>query len=219
MIFVNFKTYRQSTGKNALQLVKVIKEVISETGVSIIPAVQVVDLKEAVGFSKIEIWVQNVDHFEFGPHTGSILPEVVFKAGAAGTFLNHSERRFRNLNELKKTNEIAKKVGLKTLIFSGNIEELKSLVSLKPTYVSYEPPELVGSKELSVAEAKPEVISQAVEITKESRLPLIVGAGIKSFKDVRKSLELGAFGIAVSSDVVKAQNPKKELLELAEGFI
>jgi len=29
---------------------------------------------------------------------------------------------------------------------------------------------------------------------------------------------LGAVGVAVATDVVKAEDPKKELLDLAEGF-
>ncbi len=89
---------------------------------------------------------------------------------------------------------------------------------LKPTYVAYEPPELIGSKTTSVARAKPEVIAKAVKLSKEKRIPLVVGAGISSMEDVKKSLELGAVGVGVASDVVKAKNPKKELLDLTEGF-
>ena len=77
---------------------------------------------------------------------------------------------------------------------------------------------MVGSKKTSVAQAKPEIISQSVEIAKEADLPLIVGAGIKSTEDVRKSIELGAAGVAVASDVVAAKDPKKEILDLVEGF-
>ena len=36
--------------------------------------------------------------------------------------------------------------------------------------------------------------------------------------DVRKSLELGAVGVAVASDIVKSEDPKKEILDLIEGF-
>jgi len=78
---------------------------------------------------------------------------------------------------------------------------------------------LVGSKTTSVAIAKPEIIAEAVEISRERDLPLIVGAGIKSHEDVRKSLELGATGVAVASDVVTAKDPKKEILDLIEGFV
>jgi len=31
-------------------------------------------------------------------------------------------------------------------------------------------------------------------------------------------LELGAVGVAVATDIVKAEDPKKELLELVGGF-
>ena len=91
-------------------------------------------------------------------------------------------------------------------------------MTLKPTFVSYEPPELVGSKTTSVTQAKPEIITKAVRITKEHDLPLIVGAGIKSANDVRKSLEMGAVGVAVASDIVASENPREEILDLIEGF-
>ena len=55
-------------------------------------------------------------------------------------------------------------------------------------------------------------------IAKSARLPLIVGAGIKSAEDVRISINMGGAGIAVASDVVKANNPEKELLDLIKGF-
>ena len=105
------------------------------------------------------------------------------------------------------------------MVFAANLAELDKVAELKPTFVAYEPPELVGSKTTSVAEAKPEVIAKAVEITKNHDLPLIVGAGIKSADDVRKSLELGAVGVAVASDIVAAKDPKKEILDLTEGYI
>jgi triosephosphate isomerase len=166
----------------------------------------------------LEIWVQSIDPIDYGAHTGGVLPEAVLEDGAIGTFLNHSEHKFSQFGELEKANKRAQEVGLKTLVFAGNLDELKKVVKLKPTFVSYEPPELVGSKTTSVAQAKPEVISQSVEIAKKADLPLIVGAGIKSAEDVRKSIELGAVGVAVASDIVAAKDPEKEVLELVEGF-
>ena len=47
---------------------------------------------------------------------------------------------------------------------------------------------------------------------------LIVGAGIKSANDVRASIEFGAVGVAVASDIVTAGDPKKEIIDLASGF-
>lgn len=218
MIFVNFKTYEESSGKAAISLVSLIEEVASEAQIKIIPVVQATDIKEAVTSSKLEIWTQKIDPVEFGAHTGSIIPEAVFEDGAAGTFLNHSEAKFEKFENLKAANLRANQVGLKTLIFAANIEELKKVLELKPTFVSYEPPELIGSATTSVSQAKPETIRQAAEISKEFGVPLIVGAGIHSQEDVRISLKLGAVGIAVASGIVKSNDPKSQLKDLVEGF-
>jgi triosephosphate isomerase len=77
---------------------------------------------------------------------------------------------------------------------------------------------LVGSTTDSVARAQPGIISQASEIARAVGEPLIVGAGVSSMEDVKKSLELGAVGVAVATAIVKATDPKIKLLELTEGF-
>ncbi len=218
MLFVNFKTYQEGTGKNALELIKVLEEVAESSQIKIIPVVQATDIKEAVGICKLEIWAQNVDPVTFGSHTGSILAESVLEDGAFGTFLNHSEKKFTDLNLLQETVNKCTELGLKTLVFASSLEELGSVSSFSPTFVAYEPPEFIGSTTLSVTSAQPDVILKAVEIAKTHNLPLIVGAGIHSRNDVQKSLELGATGIAVARDILKAEDPKAELLDLIEGF-
>jgi len=218
MLFINFKTYDEGTGKNALELIKILEEVAETSQIKIIPVVQVTDIKEAVGISKLEIWTQNVDPVSFGSHTGSILPESVLEDGAVGTFLNHSERKFQDTISLQQTIERCGQLGLKTLVFASNLEELGTVSSFNPTLVAYEPPEFIGSITTSVTSAQPDIILKAVEIAKTHNLPLIVGAGIHSREDVKKSLELGATGIAVAKDILKAEDPKKELLDLIEGF-
>lgn len=218
MLFINFKTYEEGTGKNALELVKVLEEVAEVSQIKIIPTVQATDIKEAAGASKLEIWAQNVDPVSFGSHTGSILPESVFEDGAVGTFLNHSERKFQDSESLKQTIERCSGIGLKTLVFASNLEELGIISSFNPTLVAYEPTEFIGSTTASVTSAQPDIILKAVEIAKTHNLPLIVGAGIHCREDVKKSLELGATGIAVAKDILKAEDPKRELLDLIEGF-
>ncbi len=218
MLFINFKTYEEGTGKNALELIKILEEVAEFSQIKIIPVVQTTDIKEAVNISKLEIWTQSVDPVTFGAHTGSILPESVFEDGAAGTFLNHSEKKFQNIASLQQTIQRCGGVGLKTLVFASNLDELVIISSYNPTLVAYEPPEFIGSTTTSVTSAQPDIILKAVEIAKTHNLPLIVGAGIHNWEDVKKSLELGAAGIAVAKDILKAQDPRKELLDLIEGF-
>ncbi|HET7099470.1 MAG TPA: HisA/HisF-related TIM barrel protein, partial [Patescibacteria group bacterium] len=75
-----------------------------------------------------------------------------------------------------------------------------------------------GSTTTSVTQANPEIISQASEVARSFGLPLIVGAGIHSQEDIRKSLSLGAIGFAIATNIVKSEDPKKSLLELVEGY-
>ena len=218
MIFVNYKTFEESSGPRALLLTKILETVAKESQVRIIPVVQTIDAESVISSTTIEVWIQHVDPLSYGAHTGWTLPEEAARVGVSGVFLNHSEHKFDDFDALKTANEKAISVNLKTLIFAGSLDELKKIVELAPTYVAYEPPELVGSTTTSVAQAQPEIISQAVEIAKSAGLPLIVGAGIHNTNDVKRSLELGAVGVAVATDVVKAVNPKTELTELTEGF-
>jgi len=218
MIFINYKTFEESSGSKAIALTKILEETAHESQVKIIPVVQIIDAESVIAGTTLEVWIQHVDPVSYGAHTGWTLPEEAARAGVSGVFLNHSEHKFDNFDALRAANEKAILANLKTLIFAGSLEELKKITELRPTYVAYEPPELVGSTTISVAEAQPEIISQATEIAKGAGLPLIVGAGIHNFGDVKKSLELGAVGVAVATDIVKAIDPKKELMDLIEGF-
>ena len=219
MIFINFKTYPQGTGVESLKLIRVLDEVSKEKNFKICPAVQASDIKEISQLSSLEIWAQHVDPVAEGAHTGAVLAEAVFEDGAKGTFLNHSEKKFANFDDLVKANQRAKEVGLKTLIFAADIEELKRVLNLKPDYVAYEPPELVGSTTTSVSTAHSDVIAKAFELTKAVNIALIVGAGVHSRADVEVAVRLGAVGIAVATDIVKAEDPRAELFDLIEGFI
>ena len=211
MIFVNFKTYQQGTGEGALGLARICDKVEKETGIKIIPIVQVVDIFRLAS-QGLNIWAQYMDGIDFGPHTGQILPEALKEAGAKGILLNHAEKKL-SLEELKKILE--KHQNFQTLICAESIEEGQQIAVFKPDFLAYEPSELIGGT-ISVSQAKTEIITEFVTAIKE--IPVLVGAGIHQQEDVKKALELGAKGVLVSSDVVLSENPKQELLNLAGGF-
>ncbi len=217
MIFVNFKAYPEGTGQDAVKLSQVLVKVSEETGIPIIPVVQSGDIKEVSSVSET-VWAQHIDPVEFGAHTGSVIAEAVKEDGASGTFLNHSEKKFFQFEDLSKAVTRAKQVGLETLIFAADTDELDVVVRFKPTYLAYEPPELVGSTTRSVATARPDVIVKAATIAQAVNIPLIVGAGVHTVEDVATSLKLGAQGIAIATGIVKAGDPEKELRELINGF-
>lgn len=218
MIFVNYKTFEESSGEKAIILTRELEKVAHESQVKIIPVVQIIDVEEILAATTLEVWIQHIDPIGFGAHTGWTLPEEASRIGISGVFLNHSEHKFSDFDALSTANEKALSADLKTLIFAGSLDELEKVCSLKPTFVAYEPPELVGSTTTSVARAQPEIISKAYEIAQRSGEPLIVGAGVSSQEDVKKSVELGATGVAIATAVVKAPDPKAKLLELVEGF-
>jgi triosephosphate isomerase len=194
MIFVNFKTYQQGTGEAALILAKICTEVEKETGIQIIPIIQAADVSRLVNMG-LDVWSQHV-----------------FASGAKGVLLNHSEKKL-SFEDLRIMME--KRQNFQILICAESIEEGQKIATLKPDFLAYEPPELIGGK-VSVSQARPEIIREFVEKIKD--IPVLVGAGIHQESDVKKALELGAKGILVSSDVVLSDNPQQELLDLAGGF-
>jgi len=204
MIFIiNLKTYKQ--GGEVLKLAKIIQKVNKD----IIIGVQPTDIHKLKWHTKLPIYSQHVDYQEKGRNTGFVLPEAIKAAGATGTFLNHSEHKLE-FDDLKKTIQRCKKVKLKTVVFAGNLRQAKKIKKLNPDYLIIEPPELVAGK-VSVSSAKPGLIKK---ISKKLKSKFIVGAGIKSRKDVEIAIELGASGIAVSSAITKSKNPEKVLKDL-----
>lgn len=220
MIFVNFKTYPQGTGEEALKLAKICEKISFESKIEIIPVVQFVDLFRISQEVKIPVWVQHLDFFPQGQHTGWENLESVIEAGAKGTLLNHAEHQIPpgTINQVIKrivklpNYQIA---NFKTMICCHTLGQAEKLAKLKPDYLAYEPPELIGG-DLSVSEAKPFVIERIVK--KLPDIKIMVGAGIKTGKDVKRSLELGAKGILVSSAVVLAKDQKLVLEDLVNGY-
>lgn len=217
MIFVNFKAYSEATGENAVKLASILSSVSRAKNIPIIPVVQAIDVATVKNNTDLMPWIESVDAVEVGAHTGALPPQIAYASGAKGTFLNHSEKKI-DIGEITALVALCRDIGLKTLIFAADVAELERVVSLKPDYVSYEPPELVGSTSVSVSQAHPEIIQKAVEIANKENVPLIVGAGIHSKEDVEVAIKLGAKGIAVATYVVKAVDPKEAIETLCDGF-
>lgn len=220
MLFINFKIYHQTFGQGAVKLAKICEKVADKTGVKIIPVVSALDLR-AVKKICDEVWLQHVDiHFE-GKHSGYISPLAAVAAGASGSLLNHSEHKIPpgHIRQILSSNRTIKQLShfrvcvcFKT---KGQAQNWVSKLNPKPDFVAYEPPELIGT-DVSVSEAQPEVVKRIVEILPDHNL--IIGAGVNKKADVETASKLGAKGVLVSSDVVTAENPEKELLDLANGF-
>jgi triosephosphate isomerase (TIM) len=214
MIITNFKTYETGTGDKALGLAKIHEKVAKETGTDIWIAVQLADLAIISRKVTIPVLAQHIDPVTFGSGTGHILPESVKNAGAAGTLLNHSERRL-DRETLRDSIKRAREVGLITVVCAQTPKEGESFLEFTPDYIAVEPLELIGG-DISVSTAKPEIIEDASKLIGSERL--LVGAGVKTGEDVRTCIKLGAKGVLLASGVTKAKDPEAVLMDLASGL-
>ena len=219
VLVVNTKAYREGTGKNALELAKMMEKVGEEYDVKMIIAVQPSDIFMVAEEVEIDVYSQHMDAIDYGSHTGWILPQAIKEAGAAGTIINHSEHRMK-IEDISMAMEKAREIGLKTIICAGSVEVARAVATLKPDYVAIEPPELIGG-DISVTKAKPEVVKNAVGAVKEINrdVEVLCGAGIKDGRDVAKAIELGAKGILVASGVVKAKKREEVIEEMARAMV
>ncbi len=213
MIVLSLKTYQEATGDNAISLCQKIKQVIKDTSVPIIPAAQPFDLyriKKEVG---IKVWAQHLDPIDPNRHFGWLSPYSAKQAGASGVVINHAEHEL-NFNTIQKTITKCRQYDLKTLVITDTINLAKKVNDLKPDYLAFERPDLIGG-EVSMIDAETDSIRQVIDL---SSVPVIIGAGIKTGQQVKKTLQLGGAGVILASAVVKAQDQKSALQDLATGF-
>ncbi len=212
LYIINFKTYEQSTGRNAIKLANTISDISERLKLDIWATPQFTDLKEVARI--VPTLSQHIDRISFGSHTGSILPQSIKETGAIGTLINHSEKKI-DLGEIEGCINIAKQLNLKTICCAADIKEVIEISKFAPNYIAFEDPELIG-KGKSISKEKPELISRFVKILKDLNPDIIplCGAGVSNKEDVEAAQEVGAKGVLVASAIVKAENQKEALLNL-----
>ena len=217
-ILVNFKLHKNGCGENALKLAKVCEKVAKETNVNIVIAVNYINLEQIANSVSIPVFAQHVDAITSRSATGKIPAQMIKEAGATGTLLNHAEHSIKE-KTFKKTLEQAKAQNLDVIFCTKSPRESKKIAklhnSIKPKYIAYEPIKLIGSS-CSITEKEPKKISKTNKITGKTNL--MVGAGIKTPKDIKNALSLGATGILIASVITKSETPYKTLTELANAF-
>ncbi len=214
IVILNFKTYLESTGKNALKLAIASEIVAEETGVNIVIAPQSPDIYKLSNEVNIPVFAQHVDAVDAGGHTGSSLLECVNEAGAVGCLINHSEQRMK-LADMDVVVKKARRKNMITVLCTDNIETSAAASSLKPDFVAIEPPELIGSG-IPVSKAEPEIVKGTVDIIHHinPEISVLCGAGISTGEDMRAAMDLGSEGVLLASGIIKSKDPKKALLNL-----
>lgn len=217
LILINYKTFREATGRGAVRIALMAEEASRKTGICFAVAPQAVDLRLVATSVEIPVFSQHVDPVGQGQFTGHIPPEAVVDAGCVGTLISHSERPLR-LEAIEATVRRAREAGLISVVCADSVRRAEAVASFKPDVIAIEPPELIGTG-IPVSRARPEVVSGAVQAIKglEKGVRVLCGAGISRGEDVSAALRLGAEGVLLASGVVRAMDPLGVLLELAEG--
>jgi len=216
IVIVNFKTYPHSIGEEAVKLAKTCEKIAVETKTDVRVAVSSPDIYRVSQAVKIPVLSEHVDPHPPDRHTGSIVVEDIKSAGASGSLINHSEHKVK-LEIISETIKRCKEQGLTTVVCAANTQEGVDISFLKPDIIAVEPPELIAG-DVSVSNAKPELISESVKRIKEEKgIPLLVGAGVKSHADLQKALELGSDGVLLASGITKSDDPEASLRSLILG--
>ena len=211
-IFLNLKTYEQATGENALNLAKIAQKVAAEGKADIIVIAQAVDIRLLVDETKVLVFAQHADLESYGAHTGKVTLEAIKQAGAAGVMINHSEDRM-DMDSIKKMAKRCKELEIPMLVCVANLEEAKTVTKLKPEYIAYEDPELIGSGK-AITKQNPDGVMKFAELVKGKTISLC-GAGISSGIDFVKALEMGCNGVLLASAFTKAEDPEEMLMKFA----
>lgn len=215
MIVLNLKSYEETYRRLDL-LVDAARETMQNTGVRVVVCAPPTHLARA-RYANKDIFAQQVDAVELGAHTGAVLPEALVNLRVKGSLINHSENRCPDL--VQATVKRLKEVKLESLVCAENPAECKKFARFRPSFIAVEPPELIGSGK-SISKKQPDVITESLnQVHKVStEIPLIVGAGVSTAKDVEVALALGATGVLLASAFVKAPEPVKFLEDLAKPF-
>jgi triosephosphate isomerase len=218
VVVVNYKAYPQATGPSALGLTQAIERAARRVGGSVAVAPPLVELAAVARVAQVPVLAQHVDPLSPGAGTGHVTVEALKAAGVAGSLVNHAERKV-GLEVLQASVARLRAAGLVSLVCAGNVEASRAAAALRPDMVAVEPPELIGG-EVSVTSADPAVVSGAVRACKDVApgVKVLCGAGVKTGKDVRRALELGADGVLLASGVAAVKDPEKALADLLEGL-
>lgn len=214
IVILNYKTYLESSGENALELARALKSASEESGITMVAAPQAADIYRIQDQISLPIFAQHIDPITPGGHTGSNLIETLIEAGISGSLINHSENRMK-LADIDEVIQLCKQNDIESCVCTNNIATSKAIATFSPDVVAVEPPELIGTG-IPVSQAQPEVVEDSVKGVKSinKKIKVLCGAGISTGDDMKAAMDLGADGVLLASGIVKAENPKEALLDL-----
>ncbi len=201
-------------GKDALALAKHADAMSEKYDVQIFFTPQYVDIPIiAQEMKRVQVFAQHMDSLRVGRGIGSVLPEAIKAAGAAGVLLNHAEKRLP-MEELKRTVARADEVGLATMVCADNLEDAVRIARMNPNIIIAEAPEQIGKGSRRDDDQRTiEGINRAVwEIN--PKIGVLHAAGIRTGRDVYDVIAAGAQGTGSTSGILLAKDPFAMLEEM-----
>ena len=214
IVILNYKTYLESSGVNALNLAHDLASAASESGITMVAAPQAADIYRISEEASVPVYAQHIDPISPGGHTGSSLINTLVDAGISGSLINHSENRMK-LADIDEVVKLCRENEIESCVCTNNIDTSKAVATLAPDAVAVEPPELIGTG-IPVSQAQPEVVEDTVKEVKaiNKNIKVLCGAGITTGDDMKAAMDLGADGVLLASGIIKAESPKDALLDL-----
>ena len=214
IVILNYKTYLESSGLNALKLAHDLESASSESGITMVASPQAADIYRINDEASLPIFAQHIDPVSPGGHTGSNLIDALIEAGISGSLINHSEKRMK-LADIDQVVKMCREYEIESCVCTNNIETSKAVATLNPVAIAVEPPELIGTG-IPVSQAQPEIVENTVKEVKNINkdIKVLCGAGITTGDDMKAAMDLGADGVLLASGIIKAESPKEALLDL-----
>jgi triosephosphate isomerase (TIM) len=201
-------------GEEVLKLARHADLVSKKYRVSIIFTPQYVDIPTlARETENIFVFAQHMDFLPVGRGIGSVLPEAVKAAGAAGVLLNHAEKPL-SIDVIERTIARADEVGLGTMVCADTFTNVAAVARLAPNILLAETPELigVGKRDQRDQQAIAKINRIVWDINPDIRV--LHGAGISNGEDVYAIIASGAQATGSTSGIIKANDPLQMLEEM-----
>lgn len=198
-------------GADVVDLAKTADALSDAYGVQIILTPQYVDIPVvAREVRHVLVFAQHMDSLPRGRGQGSVLPEALKAAGAAGVMLNHVERRVSR-EELARTIRRADEVGLATMVCADDTDDAVDIARLCPNVIIVESPALIGSRSARSSGRASIVETDTVIRRVQPDIRILHGAGISSAQDVYDVIAAGAQATGSSSAIFGADDPPSML--------
>ena len=212
-LVVNPKSYLY--GKESLELALAADKACEDFDIDIFFTTGFSDLRLIKENTKnIILTAQHMQSLKPGRGMGHVLPESLVDAGVEAVFLNHAENPL-TVNELYSCINRCKELGLYSIVCADSVAEAEALCMFAPSCVLAEPTELIGTGVVADDSYIDETISRLRKIN--PNVHINIASGITTADDVYNVIYHGADGTGATSGILKAEDPKLRIREMAEA--